>query len=87
MTTLDFTKKSGVTVRMPGGEYLVKKPNLAQIKQLEKDQKKNKDQWGPVTEMLESCGFPKEELDLLDSDQLSQLTEALMPEKKTVSPA
>ena len=79
---LDFSKQSGITVKMPNQTYTVRKPNLAEIKKLEKDQKKSKDGWGPVTEMLSGLGFPSDELEKLNTDQLDALTQALMPEKK-----
>lgn len=82
MSSLDFSKSPGITVKMPDGVFQVRKPTLAEIKKLEADSKKAKDKWKPVTDMIAGLGFPENQLLQLTNDQVDDLKDALMPQKK-----
>ncbi len=82
---IKLNPKVQIKLLLEGAEFLIRKPNMGEIEDLETEVESSKKGLAPILSLLEKLGLPKENARQLDSDQLEQLMAELVPKKKTLA--
>lgn len=81
MKELKLKPSTQIKVLMPDGEaIIIRRPKVIEAERLEEDTKK--DGVKAIYAFLAAVGLPTEKAKELEMDQLSQVVEVLLPEKK-----
>jgi hypothetical protein len=84
MQELKFSTTPTLKVIVDGVDYMVRKPSVGLVKEMEREQREKGDAAGydAVLNAIEKCGLPRVMAESLPIEALNELIEALIPTKK-----